>query len=305
MSTTTTDASPSAMIEPKNAPKRITKVPGRAKSKAGKGTFTAATADIHVLYQLSVQDVESEIDFVDEKFEEMRGRKASRLREDFCGTGNTSCEWVRRRKSNTAVGLDLDQPTIDWGMEHNVAPLDKDQRKRVALLNRDVTTPGDAVGFDVILAMNFSYWILQDRAQLREYFKTVRESLNDDGLFFLDFYGGYEAFREMTEDRDVGEGKDAFVYVWDQHKYDPISGRMQCYIHFKFQDKTRIKNAFSYEWRLWTLPEIREILAEAGFSNVTVYWEGADEDGEGNGEFEPVTEGEADAAFICYLVAEK
>ncbi len=292
-------------FEPVPEPKRITRSSGRSKKQGKKGGFTAETADIHELYQLAVQHVESEIDFVDEQFEKIRGRKAALLREDFCGTGNTACEWVRRRETNRAVGLDIDQPTLDWGLEHNLGSLDDAQRERVRLINRDVLKPGDAVGNDAVLAMNFSYWLFMTREAMVGYFRSVRDSLVDDGLFFLDFYGGYEACREMTEDREIDEGPKSFTYVWDQHKFDPISGRMRCYIHFKFPDKTKIKHAFSYEWRLWTLPEIQELLAEAGFKKVTIFWEGADEDGEGNGEFEPVTEGEADPSYICYLVAEK
>ncbi len=53
-----------------------------------------------------------------------------------------------------------------------------------------------------------------------------------------------------------------------------------------------------------TLPEITEMLTEAGFK-ATVYWEQADEDGEGNGEFIAQTEGEADAGWIAYIVGEK
>jgi hypothetical protein len=47
------------------------------------------------------------------------------------------------------------------------------------------------------------------------------------------------------------------------------------------------------------------MLHDAGFGNVTVYWEGEDEDGEGNGEFTPNDKGEADLAWIAYIVAEK
>ena len=80
---------------------------------------------------------------------------------------------------------------------------------------------------------------------------------------------------------------------------------MQANIHFKFSDGSQIKNAFSYDWRLWTLPELQEILAEAGFDGSTVYWQGTDEDGEADGDFQPSTEGEPDAAWIAYVVAEK
>ncbi len=86
---------------------------------------------------------------------------------------------------------------------------------------------------------------------------------------------------------------------------------MKCFIHFELPDGSRMDKAFRYEWRLWTIPEIREILQEAGFSKVTVYLEGdddeEDEDGnvEGNGIFEPAEHCDADAGILGYFVAEK
>ncbi len=264
--------------------------------------YTAATADRHILYGLAVQDVESEIDFIDETYRELRGRRAKRLREDFCGTANTACEWVRRRPGNLAFGVDLCTETLAWAEEHNLAHLTPAQRRRVTLLNRDVRDPGPkAQRMDAVLAMNFSYWIFNTRDAMRGYFESVRRSLAPGGIFFLDFYGGSDALKEMREKRDCG----GFTYVWDQSKYDPISGAMTCHIHFLFPDGSKMKRAFTYHWRLWTLPEMRELLLEAGFSRVTVYWEEADDDGEGTGEFHPADEGEADYAFICYIVAER
>lgn len=303
---------PKTAQKPTKASKKPASKKGRRSGGAGPAGFTAATADIHELYQLSVQNVESEIDFVDAEFERLRGRKADLLREDFCGTGNTSCEWVRRRPSNRAVGLDIDQPTLDWGLERNVSRLDDHQRARVSLLNRNVLSPGDAVGMDCVLAMNFSYWLFKTREDLCGYFRAVRASLADDGVFFLDHYGGSEAMSEMVEKRSVeGRKGRSFTYEWDQASYNPITGDMTCRIHFRFSDKTRIKNAFEYHWRLWTLPEIRELLAEAGFSKVSVYWEGDELDksgeptGEGNGEFTPTEVGTADPAYISYIAAER
>jgi hypothetical protein len=67
-----------------------------------------------------------------------------------------------------------------------------------------------------------------------------------------------------------------------------------------------MRRAFEYSWRMWTLPEIRELLAEAGFRRSTVYWEGTEEDtDEGDGEFTPNDTGEADLAWIAYIVAER
>jgi len=97
---------------------------------------------------------------------------------------------------------------------------------------------------------------------------------------------------------------DDFTYVWDQASYDPVTGDYHCHIHFRFADGSEMNRAFAYDWRLWSVPEVRELLAEAGFSSSTVYWEGSDEDGEGDGVFKPVEKGEADEAFVSYIVAQ-
>jgi hypothetical protein len=143
--------------------------------------------------------------------------------------------------------------------------------------------------------------VFKSRTQLLAYFRNALRSLRADGLLVLDAFGGYEAFREV-EEHTLYRG---FTYVWDQAQYRPVTGDLLCHIHFRFPDGSRIDRAFTYDWRLWTLPELRELLAEAGFERVTVYWEGDDGDGGGNGEFTPNAQGDADATWIAYLVAEK
>jgi len=261
----------------------------------------ADQADRHVLYQQSVQCVEAEIDMIDENFTKLRGRQATSLREDFCGTANTSCEWVRRRPTNIAIGIDLDQEVLDWGRVHNVNNLKDSVQNRITLLSDDVLTV-ETLPMDMAVAMNFSYQIFKTRDELKGYFRRVYEALKEDGVFFLDAFGGYEAFREMEEFTEF----DNFTYVWDQHRYNPVNGDITCLIHFNFPDGSKMKRAFSYYWRLWTLPELQELLIEAGFQRVLVYWEGTDgKTGEGNGEYLPTKVGEADAGWICYLSAEK
>ena len=153
---------------------------------------------------------------------------------------------------------------------------------------------------DIILAMNFSYWIFKDRVTMKKYFRHVYDGLHNDGILFLDAFGGYEAYQEMEEITKY----EGFTYIWDQAKYNPITGHATFHIHFKFKDRSRIENAFTYDWRLWTLPELTELLEEAGFK-ASVYWEGTDEDGDGNGEYSETTAGEADAGWIAYIVAKK
>lgn len=275
-------------------------MPSRSMSSKPKPSL-ADQADRHELYQLSVQDPEGEIDFICETWDSLRRRPAVFLREDFCGTALTSCEWIRRHSDHVAIGIDLDPAVLAWGMEHNVAALEPAQQERIELLQEDVLTtmPGAA---DIVLAMNFSYYLFRKRTDLLRYFSNVYRGLEDDGIFFLDAYGGYEAPMVLTEPRDC----DGFTYIWDQSTFNPIDSHMTCLIHFEFPDGSRMDSAFRYDWRLWTPPEITELLSEAGFSRVDVYWEGTDEEsGEGNGIYEPATVGDADPGWVCYILAQK
>jgi SAM-dependent methyltransferase len=260
----------------------------------------AELADRHELYEASVPNVEEECEFVATTFREIRGREVLSFREDFCGTASAACEWVRGDAKRSAIGVDIDADVLEWGRQNRLNRLTDQQRSRLTLLESDVKAV-QAESTDVVGAFNFSYFIFKQREELKRYFESVYRSLKSDGIFFLDAFGGYEAFEEMKEKTKYK----GFSYVWDQAKYYPVTGEMLCHIHFKFPDGSKMKKAFSYDWRLWTLPEIREILEESGFRNVTVFWEGDDDDGEGNGIFTREEKGEADAGWIVYIVAEK
>jgi len=263
--------------------------------------------DRHTLYQRAVQAPDAEVDFADQAFRRFRGRRAVTMREDVCGTAEISCEWVKRRRTNRAIGLDLDQPTLDWGLGHNVAKLSAEQQGRLKLYRRNVLKPGrEGSGVDLVLAMNFSYWIFKERAKMLAYFKAVRKSLGRQGLFILDIYGGPDAIDEVTERRPIrGKSKGGFTYIWEQERFDPITNETLCHIHFRLNDGRSIRKAFTYDWRVWTIPEIRDILDDAGFKRTTVFWEGDDAKGGGDGEFKPKQHGDSCAAFIAYIVAER
>ena len=260
----------------------------------------AEKADIHELYELSVQDVEAEVDFMTEAYADLRGRDPVRFREDFCGTASACCEWVGRGDECVAVGVDFDRATLDWGREHRLSRLSDEQRSRVKLVEADVRSVAEQ-GFDIVGAFNFSYWTFRTRAEMVEYFSSVCDALADDGVFMLDAFGGSEACEEMKEKTK----HDGFTYIWEQAEFHPVTAYMRTHIHFKFPDGSRLKKAFTYEWRMWTLPEIQELLLDAGFATATVYWEGEDEEGEGNGIYEPEAEGHPDPGWIAYIVAEK
>ena len=263
----------------------------------------ADKADIHELYEKSVQNVEHEVEFLQGTFKEIRGRTAHLFREDFCGTASTSCQWVRQGSDYQAIGVDIDSSVLDWGRQNRVSRLSATDQARISLIEGDVMS-AETPPVDVLAAFNFSYFIFDTREKLRAYFKRAYAVLKDDGVFFVDLFGGPEAQQEQREKTKYKR----FTYIWHQAEFHPVTNYIRCHIHFRFKDGSKIKKAFTYEWRLWSAPEIREVLAEAGFSKSTLYWEGDDEDdedGEGNGEFTAEEKGEADLAWIAYIVAEK
>jgi len=272
--------------------------PGKSRKKK----TLAEKADRHVLYEKSVQNVPEEYKFVSKTFRKLRGRRPKSVREDFCGTASMCCEWVRRSKENTAIGVDVDPDVLSWGRQHNLSRLKPEARLRVSLLQEDVCKVKTEKPVDVVLAMNFSYQLFMTRKKLGGYFRKARKALAKDGILFMDAFGGYEAYREIREKRKYK----GFKYIWEHARYNPIDGNMLCHIHFGFPDGSKLKKAFTYDWRLWSLPELRELLDEAGFSKVTVYWEGTDpKTGEGNNIYSPATVGDADPGWVCFLVAEK
>lgn len=272
----------------------------RRGKKAAKGWRTAATSDRHELYESSVQSPDEESAFIDRVFRSIRGRTPAILREDFCGTHFLSGTWVKRRAGNRAIGFDLHRPTVAWGQARRATELTAAQRKRLDIRIGDVRT-ARSEPVDVLAAFNFSYFLFKKRDQLVAYFKHARSQLKRDGVMFLDCYGGYESFSEQSEERDL----DGFTYQWHTERYDPVSGDVLNHIHFVFPDGTKIRKAFTYDWRLWTIPEIRECLADAGFRRSHVYWEGTDHaTGEGDGIFRKTTVGEACGGWIAYIAAE-
>ena len=238
---------------------------------------------------------------MDKVFKSINNRLPATFREDFCGTHILSSAWVIRRATNHAYGVDLDPSVLAWGAARRKQQLSPSAHKRLHIVQGNVLShKGELV--DVVAAFNFSYYIFKKRAELLRYFKFARTRLKKDGVFFLDCYGGYESFSEQNEERNL----DGFTYIWDTAKYNPISGEVLNHIHFKFPDGTQIRKAFTYDWRLWTIAELQELLVDAGFTRSNVYWEGTDHaTGGGNGIFRKATQGEACAGWIAYIAAEK
>ncbi len=264
--------------------------------------------DRHLLYSAAVQSAEADLDFFQRIYKRKRGKRFTTLREDFCGTALLACEFVKRNHQNRAIGIDLDRKTLDWGRARYVPVLGK-AVDRLTLIEGDVLDPRHPKA-DVIAALNFSYNVFKSRGPLRDYFRAVRKAMAPGGIFFLDSFGGTGAMEEDEEDRKIpsstafdGTKVPKFTYVWEQAEFNPVNHDIRCHIHFKLGDGTRIRRAFTYDWRLWTLPELQELMLEAGFAETEVYVEGwDDEEDDTDGIFRRRKRFENMCGWVTYVV---
>jgi SAM-dependent methyltransferase len=255
--------------------------------------------DPHWLYEQSVQSPEVHFHFFDRVYRERNGRLPASLKEDFCGTALLASKWVQYRRRNTALGVDLDAPTLRWGREHNLSTLAADQRARVELRRADVLHP-TRPRVDLVVAFNFSFFTFRTRETLLTYFRSARRSLSPGGVFIGDMFGGWDAQKPALE-RTRHRG---FTYLWELEHFDPLANFGRFHIHFKFHDGGGIRRAFTYEWRQWSIPEVRELLHEAGFGNIEFYWEGFDpRTGIGNSVFRRVTSTQNSSGWIGFFAA--
>ncbi len=212
------------------------------------------------------------------------------------------------------LGVDLDAETLDWGREHRVAPLGDDAARVHLRCGNVLATEGPPV--EVQVAFNFSYCIFKQRSDLLDYFRAAYELIEPGGLFMCDLFGGTETLTELEEKtrRDGKTDPDGrkvppLTYVWEQEVFDAIDNHFVAHISFEYKrdgKKEKQKRAFTYDWRLWGLPEVRDLLMEAGFEMTQVYSQEWDEETEEVGDdYELVDELDNDGGWVVYIVAKK
>jgi len=266
--------------------------------------------DKHTLYEAAVQEVNDDIRFMRRVFSRHRGRPLRFLREDFCGTAALATRWVSINKEHRAMGVDIDPEPLDWGLRHHIHAAGEAGR-RLHLVRSDVLTCHRPAA-EAICAFNFSYFMFKSREDLRAYFASARKSLKKDGMLFMDAFGGLKAMMTNKDVRKIPKPRDSYgqpvapyIYEWEHAHFDVLTHDLTCYIHFELKDGTRMNRAFTYHWRLWTLPELREIMIEAGFDRVEIYTHGWDRHGQSNNQWKLRQHFENEDGWLAYLVGIK
>ncbi|MBI1246804.1 class I SAM-dependent methyltransferase [bacterium] len=236
--------------------------------------------DILELYRWSVQDPDTHAAVLDRMYLQLRHKQPTVLREDFAGTSADSVAWVRAGDQRRAIAVECDAPTVAWAKARWTKLLGA-AAGRLQYVTSDVfaVAPPQVEAADVISALNFSLLFLKSKEQLSRYFQHARASLADDGIFVANLFGGPGAMRKSLDRRRITPQSTTenvpppFEYQWEQRAYDAVSGQIDCRIHFALDEPVgqKIADAFVYDWRLWTIPELVELMREADFADVQVW----------------------------------
>lgn len=253
-------------------------------------------------YEQAVQNPRALIAFIQQEYKTLNRKKVLLLREDFSGSARLATEWVKQGPRHCAVAVDLSAEPLEYCNEVHRQKLSPAVRKRLELCQGDVRRIHTARTFDVIVALNFSYCVFHTRHELLDYFVTVRKSLKPGGLFLIDLFGGSRSQDEGTRKIELNN----FVYQWQCVAFNPVRNRGSYAIHFKPKSQKLLKNVFTYDWRIWTCPELLEVMEDAGFSMCTPYWEGDHPRGRGgDGKFTPTEWEENCLVWQSFIVGQK
>ena len=240
------------------------------------------------LYEAAVQQPAASVALLDRMYRWGRSQAMPPLllREDFAGSAALSEAWVQSHPERQAIAVELDGPTYHYAQR---------VRGQVADLH---LVEADVMSFtrprvDVVAALNFSAMIYHDRSALLRYLKHAKQCLEPGGILVLDLFGGSGAQRTGVQTRPA----DGFTYVWEQRQFDAATHRLDCRIHFSWPDGSEQRSAFRYDWRLWSIPEVTELMAEAGFAGIQIWAERDD------GSWRPARRLPPREDWVAYLVA--
>ncbi len=259
------------------------------------------------LYRRAVQHPLAEVTFLQRVYEHYSIYGAKLLREDFAGTCALSSMWVNLRDNYEAMAIEKHGPTVRWAQRTALKELGTDNIY-LHIVEADVMDLYEP-RVDITCALNFSTFIYHDRDELAEYFVNAYRGLKKRGIFVMDAYGGPGAMRVGTQSRHVPPENEydktdrGFEYHWEQRSFDALTHRTDCRIHFTLPDGHYFENAFRYNWRLWTLPELVEIMSKSGFRSVGVWCDTFDPDtGTSDGKYKPVEKLPAREDWVAYVV---
>ncbi|KAJ3044228.1 hypothetical protein HDV00_002906 [Rhizophlyctis rosea] len=272
----------------------------------------AEQIDVHTCYQEAVQLPQAEVENLVNMYGEAQRdfgqadelgqyKKPTLLREDFCGTAILCRAFCKSHVEREAVGVDLDESVIKYAREVTLAEGPESERVRVVHGNV-LSTPMElkVSKVDIIAGLNYGCFYFKKRADLVKYLTNSRMGLREGGVLIVDVFGGARVTGSVGRlvRREFGK----FSYFFEQKPFEVMTNTARVHLHFRFEDGSWLKDAFEYDFRAYTIIEIKEAMLEAGFCK-TQTWvapsaeqenvEDDEEDGEHSEDDDHVTSSES------------
>lgn len=239
------------------------------------------------LYRWAVQDPETHVEVLRRIYERVRSGSVPRLlREDFAGTSAEAIAWVGAGEGREAVAVDLDGGVLAWARERAVRLLGERAGAIEWFVGDALVVEPEKGRADLLCVLNYSVLYMHELAKLDEYLRRTRAGLAARGVLVMNLFGGAAATRvgeirhEVTpHPRSPAEqpGVGKFGYVWEVRSFDRRSARIECRIHFEVPDGPGgsgaeiVRDAFVYDWRLWSPGELMAACTRAGFRTVQLW----------------------------------
>lgn len=279
----------------------MTPAPRRPSKRVRANAAAKAPPDRHALYELCAQNPTRDVRML----RAMHGGDPRILGEDFSGTAALSRAWTAMSPEMKAVAVDHDPEPLSLARG---AP-------RVKVVQGDVMSASDPA--DIIGVLNFSICEIHARRVLVKYLRHARSRLKAGGVFVADIYDGADAFltgrivqyvKAPWSPRGAKGGR--VRYEWEQRHADLLTGRVINAMHFGATwggRRLRFEDAFVYDWRLWSIRELRDAMVDAGFGVTEVYPRTADAmDADGNLYVQPVEDPlDLGDSFSAYVVGRR
>lgn len=277
----------------------------RAKSPSAKSTESVPSR--WRLYEHCVQNIPMTLRMVDAMHAAASRTPARLLHEDFSGSAAFAHAWCKSSPKRAALAIDMDPEAHAEAAPHpRLARLAADLTR----LPRKLPAPSKA---DVIYAGNFATCELHTRDALIAYLARARQRLAPKGVFVCDLYAGPGAWR-IGETRVIHPPlpelpRYRVQYTWRQREADLITGMVANEIDFELLNSKSVAvhelvNAFTYRWRLWSIPELREAMAQAGFADVDIYPDSPEAvDSDGVAYLTPMDYLETKSSTVVYVCA--
>ncbi|MGB7605008.1 MAG: class I SAM-dependent methyltransferase [Lutisporaceae bacterium] len=215
-------------------------------------------------YDMLMDDVNYELwcDFIETIFSAYNVTPNTIL-DTACGTGNITIPMAA--KGYTLWGADISEEML--AIAENKA---RSKNQNIKFVKQNMTELTLNKCFDAVLCMcDGVNYIIEEKA-LKQFFKAVYNSLNNNGVFIFDISSSYK-LTEILGDNTLFQEKNDFCYVWENSYYEDEE-ILEMRLNFFVPEKGMYKRMEEFHsQKAYSVNYIEDKLIEAGFDKINIY----------------------------------